>query len=140
MPTLTNLDIMSRPDGGNLRSGDTIPVRRNARESKRAVFSTVERTLSVAAPGNVIIPVFVASRGYTINAVTIYTRSGTVTAAVKIGTTDVTALATLSVTATPQTVVATGANAMVAGNALNISFSAGSTPLDLHATFKLSLA
>lgn len=139
MPSLTNLDILSRPDGGNLHSTDSIPVRRSVREKKRVVFGPVERVLHNSAPGNVTFTIFVASRAYKVEAITIFTRSGTVTGVLKIGTTGITGPSALSVTSTPQTVACTAANVMAAGDLLNLTCSAGSTPLDLHATVKLTL-
>jgi hypothetical protein len=72
---------------------------------------------------------------YTINEVyQIQTSSGTVTAAVKINTTAVTGLGSISVSSTPQNVAATGANSVKVGDQVQLVLSSNSGATNINLT------
>lgn len=74
-----------------------------------------------------------AAFAYTINSVKqIKTSSGTVTLAFKIGSTNITGLSAVAVTATPQDVNATAANAVAIGDAVTMVASSNVNPLNLQ--------
>lgn len=56
----------------------------------------------------------------TVKSARLWTDAGTLTAAIKIGSTNITSLDAISVSATPATTTATGSNTLVAANNLNI--------------------
>lgn len=76
--------------------------------------------------------------GYTVTGVYgIKTSSGTVTAAIKIGTTSVTftgSVTTISVNDSAQSIAAISNNVVVVGNVLTIEFSSASSPEDIRFT------
>jgi hypothetical protein len=88
------------------------------------------------------IPIFpdipAAFAGSIIEVRSLKTVSGTVTASFKIGSTDVTSLASLSVTATPQSPSATGANTVVTGNTVNLVLASNAAALGLSFTLVLT--
>jgi len=64
------------------------------------------------------------------------TTSGTITAAIQINGSNVTSLSSLSVTSTPQSPTATGANSVAIGDRVTIVLTSSSTPVDLEFTLK----
>ena len=80
-----------------------------------------------------------AAFGYTINAVNgIATSSGTITAAVQIGGTNVTGLSAISVTSTPQNVSASALNTVVATNQVTLVLTSNSSATNLCFTMKMT--
>lgn len=79
-----------------------------------------------------------AKQAFTINNITIKTTSGTCTAAVQIDGVNVTSLSGLSVTSVEQTVNATGANSVVAGNTISLVISSNASAADLQFTIGMS--
>jgi hypothetical protein len=76
-----------------------------------------------------------AAFGYTVTDVKqIQTSSGTVTAAIKINGTAITGLGSISVSATPQNVSASGANTLSVGDALSLVLSSASSPVNIQFT------
>ncbi len=74
--------------------------------------------------------------GCTINDIRIATDGGTCTVAIQINGVDVTGLAALSVTSTPQTVSASAANVLALTNKLTMVVSATSSATNLSFTIK----
>lgn len=68
------------------------------------------------------------------------TASGTLTATIKINGTNVTGLASLSVTSTPQNATATAANTFAKGDKITITVASSSSPVDLEGTLDLMRA
>jgi hypothetical protein len=66
------------------------------------------------------------------------TTSGTCTVAIQINGTNVTGLSALSVTSTAQDVVASAANAMVAGDRMTIVITSAAAPVDLECTLEFT--
>ena len=73
--------------------------------------------------------------GYTVtNVYKIQTSSGTVTATLQINGTNITGLSGLSVTSTPNSYNASGANSVAFGNALSLVFSSNSSATNIQFT------
>lgn len=81
---------------------------------------------------------FKAAYPYTINTLDIATVSGTATVAVKIGGTNVTGISAVSVSSTPATGTASGANTVSAGNQVTFVVSSISSPVDMAYTLKVT--
>lgn len=64
------------------------------------------------------------------------TASGTITAAIQIGGTNVTSLSSLSVTSTPQSPDATGANSVAVGDRITLVLSSNSSAADIEFTME----
>ena len=64
--------------------------------------------------------------------------SGSATLNVKINTTSVTGLGSISVTSTPQDVSATAANTVAVGDAIVFTFTSGSSPVDLTSVIEVT--
>jgi len=76
-----------------------------------------------------------AAFGYTItNVYQIQTSSGTVTAALKINSTNITGLGGISVTSTPQNVSASGANTVSVGDRVQLVFSSNASAININFT------
>jgi hypothetical protein len=94
-----------------------------------------------AAPANGTVCVCVrAPFACTINSATFDVDSGTVTAAVKINTTDVTSLSAVSVTSTKATTNATAANTVAVADEINLTYSDASTPINLRCSINFTRA
>lgn len=104
--------------------------------STTADVETIDALVETAANKTYVLRTY-AKYACTIFDCTIATSSGTCTVAIKINSTSVTSLSSLSVTSTPQTVASTGASSVVAGDAINMVVSSNSTALDLQASIKL---
>ena len=84
-------------------------------------------TFAMPTGANFTMPIHLnASFGYTITGATAITTAGTITLAVKIGTTAVTGLSAVSMSSTESTPTATAANVVAVGNDVNLTFSSNS--------------
>lgn len=120
--------------------------------TKIATTAYVDRAVANASGFIIALPFFMqtganitiqldayAAFGYTINAVNgIATSSGTITAAVQIGGTNVTGLSAISVTSSPQNVSASALNTVVAGNQVTLVLSSNSSATNLCFTMTMT--
>jgi hypothetical protein len=79
-----------------------------------------------------------AAFAYTINSYSAQTSAGTITCAIKIGSTAVTGLSAVSVSATPSTTNGTAANSVSVGNQVIMVCSSPSSAADLSFTLKIT--
>lgn len=112
-----------------LDDADASAQRTTLSAAARSQTFSIQFTLAVATNEKYIIDSS-AAFGYTVASIkAIKTTSGTVTAAFKIGSTDITGASAVSITSTPQTVTPSAANVLVADNELSVTFSANSSAL-----------
>lgn len=95
----------------------------------------------ITAPIALTIPLIsYAEYGFTINGVNnLKTDSGTITASIQINGVDVTGLAGLSVSSTPQSPNATAANVVVTGDRLTLVLASPSSPANFEFTLKATI-
>ena len=79
-----------------------------------------------------------AAYAYTINSFIAQTSAGTITCAVKIGTTAVTGISAQALSSTPSTGTASGANSVSIGNQVNLVCVSNSSSADLSFTLKVT--
>lgn len=135
---------------GNNTGGSAAPVALTAAQTKTVLsLPGTANTYSInfamkrdAAFGNATQDIWVkvptGFAGSLVSITGLRTQSGTITMAVKIGTTDVTSLSALSVTSTPQDVTATGANTVAAGDNINIVTTSAASDLGLRFTLNFT--
>lgn len=100
-----------------------------------------ELDIYIATPANqTIVLVSSARTARTINEVdNLVLSSGTATISFQINGTNITGLASLSVTSTPQSPTASGANSMSVGDRLTMVISAASSPFNLETSLKYTI-
>lgn len=103
-----------------------------------AASSVAQGTFYLSAGSNVTVPLFSSSRRMLgINGLfNLKTSSGTITAGLQINGTNITGLAGLSVTSTPQSPSASGANTVNIGDRVTLVLSSNSSALDLEFTMQ----
>lgn len=102
------------------------------------LIRTGSGSVFIAAPANTTIPLIsYAEYGFTINEIdNLHTASGSITVGIQINGTDVTGLAGLAVTNTPQSPAATGANIVHIGDRVTLVLSSNSSAANLEFTMK----
>lgn len=112
----------------------TAPVAATMAQLVTALALNGAITVVDAAPSGTVVVLVRAPFAFTVNSLTTDIDSGTVTLAVKIGSTDITGLASVSVTSTKATTNATAANSVAVGDEVSFAFSGGSSPVNFRAT------
>jgi hypothetical protein len=94
----------------------------------------------IASPSNKTIPLFTATRPFTINQVRgLDLGAGTLTLSIQINGVNVTGLSSLSVTTTDQNLTATAANTGVAGDRVTAVIASATEATDLEFTMGVTL-
>jgi hypothetical protein len=94
--------------------------------------------INTSIGNNTYTMVFFAEYGFTINELRIIAASGTATAAVKIGGTNVTGMSAVAVSNIATTATATGANTVAVGNTVTLVLSSTAALTNLQWTLKLT--
>jgi hypothetical protein len=94
----------------------------------------------IASPSNKTIPLFTATRPFTINQIRgLDLGAGTLTMAIQINGVNVTGLSSLNVTTTAQSPTATGNNTGVAGDRVTAVITSATSATDLEFTMGVTL-